>query len=89
MKFYYPDETVRRFNEAQSTHQQDQAHIAAKLPEVSIEDLYQDYALSGEASFAPVWVADDSTRTYLKMPPGVATSGGPALFVEQDGKSEL
>ncbi len=88
-KFYYPDELVHHFNEAQTAEQKAAAPVAAKLPDVSIEDLDQNYQIEGQAAFRPTWIASDGQRTYLKLPPGVSTSGAPALFVEQNGTPEL
>ncbi len=88
-KFYYPEDFVRHYNAAQAAAQHADAPVAAKLPTVSIEDLHQNYRVEGQAAFAPVWIADDGRRTNLKMPPGLSTSGAPALFVEQDGQPAL
>lgn len=88
-KFYYPESLVQHFNEAQGQRQHEQEPVAAKLPSVSIEDLQQNYTVEGKAAFRPVWVASDESRTYLKMPVGLPTSGAPALFVEQGGTPEL
>lgn len=88
-KFYYPEDMVRRFNEAQDADREDQAPVIAELPTVSVEHLDYDYLIEGQTPFTPTMAMNDGKRTYLKMPHGIATQGGPALFVEQNGKSEL
>lgn len=89
-KFYYPDDLVQHFNDAQASAQHEQAPVAATLPTVALDQLHQNYRIDGRASFAPTWAADDGQRTFLKMPAGVSTSGAPALYIEQtDGQAEL
>ncbi len=83
VKFYYPADTVQRFNEQQTQRAAAEAPTVAKLPDVSIEDLHQNYAISGSAPFRPTWVADDGKRTYLKMPEGISATSAPALYVER------
>jgi type IV secretion system protein TrbG len=83
VKFYYPADTVQRFNEQQTQRAAAAAPTVAKLPDVSIEDLHQNYAISGSAPFRPTWVADDGKRTYLKMPEGISATSAPALYVER------
>jgi len=83
VKFYYPEDTVQRFNERQAQAVTETAPVVAKLPDVSIEDLHQNYLVSGEAPFRPTWVADDGKRTYLKMPEGISATSAPALYVER------
>ena len=83
VKFYYPTDTVQRFNEQQTQRAAAEAPTVAKLPDVSIEDLHQNYAISGSAPFRPTWVADDGKRTYLKMPEGISATSAPALYVER------
>jgi type IV secretion system protein VirB9 len=83
VKFYYPEDLVRHFTEQQAQAAADTTPVVAKLPDVSIEDLHQNYQVSGDAPFRPTWVADDGKRTYLKMPEGITATSAPALYVER------
>jgi len=83
VKFYYPEDLVRHFNAQQAQAAADTTPVVAKLPDVSIEDLHQNYRVSGDAPFRPTWVADDGKRTYLKMPDGITATSAPALYVER------
>ena len=83
VKFYYPEDLVRHFNAQQAQAAVDTTLVVAKLPDVSIEDLHQNYLVSGDAPFRPTWVADDGKRTYLKMPDGITATSAPALYVER------
>ena len=83
VKFYYPEDLVRHFTEQQARAAADTIPVVAKLPDVSIEDLHQNYQVSGDAPFRPTWVADDGKRTYLKMPDGISATSAPALYIER------
>jgi type IV secretion system protein VirB9 len=83
VKFYYPEDLIRHFTEQQAQATAEHTPVVAKLPDVSIEDLHQNYQVSGDAPFRPTWVADDGKRTYLKMPAGITATSAPALYVER------
>ncbi len=49
---------------------------------MSVESLDDRYTIDGEQAWRPTWVANDGTRTYLRMPAALRTTEAPALFVQ-------
>jgi len=81
-RFYYPQDMVQHFNTQQAQQQRTAETVAATLPAVSLESLDDRYTIDGDHAWRPTWVANDGTRTYLKMPAALRTTDAPALFVQ-------
>ena len=81
-RFYYPQDMVQHFNSQQAQQQRAAETVAATLPAVSLDTLDDRYTIEGEQAWRPTWVANDGTRTYLKMPAALHTTDAPALFVQ-------
>lgn len=81
-RFYYPQDMVQHFNVQHAQQQRAAETVAATLPAVSVESLDDRYTIDGEQAWRPTWVANDGTRTYLKMPAALRTTDAPALFVQ-------
>ena len=82
VRFYYPQDMVQHFNTQQAQQQRTAETVAATLPAVSLESLDDRYTIDGDHAWRPTWVANDGTRTYLKMPAALRTTDAPALFVQ-------
>jgi type IV secretion system protein VirB9 len=81
-RFYYPQDMVQHFNRHQAEQQHAAETVAATLPAVSLDALDDRYTIEGEQAWRPTWVANDGTRTYLKMPAALHATEAPALFVQ-------
>jgi type IV secretion system protein VirB9 len=84
-RFYYPEDMVAHFNTQQQAAQAAAQTTVATLPLVNIEQLNDHYQIDGNTAWRPTWVANDGTRTYLRMPADLHATDAPALFVETSG----
>jgi P-type conjugative transfer protein TrbG len=89
-RWYYPQDLVAQWNTQQQANHAATQHVAATLPAVSLEHLDDRYEIAGNAPWRPVWVANDRSKTYLRLSPAVAHMELPAVFVEApDGENAL
>ena len=75
--FWFPDEEARQAAK--------QAQVEIKPQRVENER----YTIKGSAPWKPVRVWDDSTRTFIELPPESRVTTLPVLFVTDQGKREL
>lgn len=85
-RYYYPEEIVARWT-AEARREQDREHaeserVVASGPQVSPDELYFGYRISGDTTpWRPVRAFDDGTRVFIQMPPSMNVTEAPALFV--------
>src|SRR5215475_10045284 len=89
-KFYYPQDSIDRFNAQQARQQQEQQPVVASGPQIDLANLHQHYQIEcNGARFCPSWVADDGAQTYLLLPRGLETIGLPSVYIEQAGEQSI
>ena len=93
--FYYPNETVTAWMDAQARREEIRAaaeaeRLAAMRPEVPAP-LYHGYEITGdEVPWRPRRVFDDGTRVYIEMPDAMHVTEAPALWViDEHGEQQL
>ena len=88
--FYYPQDTIDRFNAQQARQQQHQQSVVATGSDIDPTTLHMNYHIECHgARFCPSWVADDGHKTYILLPRGLEAIGLPSLFIEQAGEKQL
>jgi P-type conjugative transfer protein TrbG len=81
-RWYYPQDLVAQWNTQQQAYHDATTDVAATLPAVTLEHLDDRYEITGDAPWRPVWVANDRSKTYLRLSPASAHMELPAVFVE-------
>ncbi|MDP9120355.1 MAG: TrbG/VirB9 family P-type conjugative transfer protein, partial [Acidobacteriota bacterium] len=92
VRFYYPDELVKRWAEADQAAQRDaQAREASRTPlapTARLASLNFNYTWPNDRHlpWTPAQVFDDGEHTYVVLPPGARFSEAPVLFgLQSDG----
>ncbi len=80
--FYYPDDAVAKFNAMRNEAHATQQQVAASLPSLALDQLDDRYQIDGHATWKPTWIANDGTRTFVKMPTDLHQTDAPTLFIE-------
>lgn len=88
--FYYPEDAVAKFNALRTEAHAAQQQVAATLPSLALDQLDDHYQVEGHAAWKPTWIANDGTRTFVKMPADLHQTDAPTLFIEHpDGQHAL
>jgi len=88
--FYYPDDAVAKFNAMRNEAHTAQQQVAATLPSLALDQLDDQYHVEGHAAWKPTWIANDGTRTFVKMPADLRQTDAPTLFIQHpDGQHAL
>ncbi len=86
--FYYPQDTIDKFNTQQTVQQQRQQPVVAAG--IDPTALHMNYHIEcNGARFCPSRVFDDGHKTYILLPPGLEAIGLPSLFIEQAGERQI
>lgn len=87
VRFYYPSETIQRWETTTDGAARERERAVASLPSVSPEALHFAYRIAGgRVPWRPVQAFDDGTRVFLLMPDAMRANEAPALFVQSDGE---
>ena len=74
---------------AEQAHEKDKRAGVVPMAENTLDNLYFDYKLSGDAAYRPEQVFDDGQHTYLIYPNDGRFRELPTLLIQVNGKSEL
>jgi P-type conjugative transfer protein TrbG len=89
VRFWYPEDMVNAWND--TAEQQANGVDVAAVPNIDLNHLNFDYAISSSGWHGPRWkpsrVFDDGKQTFIQMPQTVSSRDLPTLFVV-DGKNQ-
>jgi P-type conjugative transfer protein TrbG len=90
LKFWYPQDIVRRFHEMALAQYAQAKTIAARGLQVDLHSIHTNYRLECHgARFCPSFVGDDGQRTFILLPSGLEALGLPALLIERSGEQMI